>query len=106
MRNSHGEGRAQVIPRQETVDVIGSSSRTGFSSLGYGLLTYFYQQLRPNATIATLRRRPCGGKTMKARQSAMRMCPFQFHLIDRFNKNIILAVGYTINYMAPPDPSR
>ena len=28
MRNSHGEGRAQVVPRQETVDVIGSSTRS------------------------------------------------------------------------------
>ena len=38
MRNSHGEGRAQVVPRQETVDVITSSPRTYISSLHYSML--------------------------------------------------------------------
>ena len=42
MRNSQGEGRTQVVPRQEIVDVIGSSSRTWFSPLQYRLLTYFF----------------------------------------------------------------
>ena len=27
MRNSHGEGRTQVVPRQETVDVVSASPR-------------------------------------------------------------------------------
>ena len=33
MRNSHGEGRAQVVPRQETVDVVSTTPRKCLSSL-------------------------------------------------------------------------
>jgi GATA-binding protein len=35
MRNSHGEGRVQVAPRQETVDVLGKWQLVGVSSLLY-----------------------------------------------------------------------
>ena len=43
MRNSHGETRAQVVPRQETVDVISSSPRRCISSLHNSMLRFLYE---------------------------------------------------------------
>lgn len=40
MRNSHGEGRAQVVPRQETVDVVSASPRRCISCLHYNAYLY------------------------------------------------------------------
>ena len=72
MRNTHGEGRSQVAPRQESSDIIGAL---------LAIHSFSRSSLIPklNVLIATRRQHPFGEKTTKAKQFAMRK-HLQFHL--------------------------
>ena len=105
MRNSHGEGRAQVVPRQDTVDVIGSSTRTWVSSLLWDLSnsslhsTVAAQCYNCHTTATPLWRKDDEGKTV---------CNAYGHLYYYYWLYFIfyLDVGHTTNYTVLPDLSR
>ena len=71
MRNNHGEGRSQTVPRQESQEVVGGCSSRPFR---YSKSSFSLLCSQPNATTVTRLLLRCGARMTRAKPSATRKC--------------------------------